>query len=342
MSARLQDVARLADVSVATVSRVINGIDRVAPATVDRVRQAIHQLDYQPHAVARSLRTGTTAILGMLVPDIGNPFFTAIVRAVEDEAQAQRYSVILCNTDESQEKESRYLEVMQSQRVAGLIVAATGNGKTLCRAIDDGLVVVAVDRALTSRRVDSVLVDNVQSARLAVDHLLQLGHERIAVIGGPQQAATARERVRGAQLALQGARIKLTDDLLLHGDFHETSGYELTARLLRGQRPPTAIFATNNLMGVGALEAIREAGLDVPRDISFVSFDAMPWEQFLPVPVTRVVQPATEIGRLAARMAIERIQGFTGRVRELRLGSQLLMGHSCAPPRRSSGRSIAV
>ena len=327
----VKDVADLAGVSTATVSRVLNRYPYVAEHTRARVMQAMKRLDYRPSQVARYLRTGVTQILGLIISDIANPYFTSIVRGIEDVAYANGYSLILCNSDEDPAREDMYIHVLLGEQVAGVILSPSDEDSTTCTVlIEAGIPVVAVDRRLLALDVDTVLVDNVVGAYEAVSHIVGLGHRRVGLIGGPVHIATGRERREGYERALAEHGIGLDEGLLKVGDFRQESGYQKTCELLEMDNPPTAIFVANNLMTLGALNAIHERGLRIPCDVGVVGFDDMPWASSLNPPLTAVAQPTYDLGRVAAELLLERLSDKEREVAEVVLQPNLIVRSSCA------------
>jgi len=305
--ANIQDVARLARVSIATVSRVLNGTAYVEAEVAARVRAAAEELQYQPSRAARTLRGNHSTIIGLLITDIQNPFFTSLVRGVEDMAQRNGYSLILCNSDEDARKERQYVEVLCAERVAGAIVVPTReNQRTFKLFQEHNIPVVAVDRRVKDSEIDVVLVDNVRGAREATGHLIANGYRRIGMISGPALTTSGRERLEGYRQALHEAGLAYDPALVRSGSFKEKSGQELTRELLDLETPIDALFGANNLMTVGALTAISERGLRIPDDIALVGFDEMPWATL--GSVTTVTQPVYDIGSTAALRLFQRLQ----------------------------------
>ena len=329
----MADVAKRAGVSVATVSRALSAEPRqVSAPMVERILQAAAELDYIPNNLARNMRSGTARILGLLISDIANPYFTAVARGAEDVAQRNGYSLVLSNTDENPEREAATLGVMAAERAAGIIVATTNeNGEALRRCRDMGLVIVAIDRHIEGLHTDSVVVDNESAAHEAVTHLVRLGHRRIAVIGGPPDAATARDRLRGYERALGEARIPVLPELVREGDFREAAGLAMTRALLDLAEPPTAIFAVNNLTTIGVLGALRERGARIPAEISLVGFDDVPTGELLEPPLTVVRQPTYRVGAQAASLLIRRLREPDAAIREVVLNATLVVRGSTGP-----------
>jgi LacI family transcriptional regulator len=309
----IQDVAERASVSAMTVSRVINHPARVAPATRARVEQAIHELGFVPNALARSLLRGRTHTIALLVSDISNPFFTQIARGVEDVAQRNGYTVIFGNSDESPEKERHYIQALLSRRIDGLLIAPTG---TASRPMLDLLIrhknpFVLIDRAIEGVPADMVIGDSVGGARMLTEHLLRLGHRRIALVNSAPEVPTARDRRSGYLQTLRTYGIEPRQELIIVGQYTRESGYQAARKLLAlpPEQRPTAIFATNNFIGVGVIEALREAQLAVPEDIAVVCFDDIELASALAPFLTVVAQPARTFGTIAMQFLLERLDG---------------------------------
>jgi LacI family transcriptional regulator len=302
-------VARAAGVSSATVSRVLNGSTTVSPARAQRVLDAVAELGYQPFGPARALRQQLTRVWAAIVADIENPFFTAMVRGIEDEARERGHRLVLCNSDEDLEREAAYIDVAIAERMAGVVIAAASMTESAFDPLlERGIPVVAVDRLPERHRhdIDSVVVDNGLGARLAIEHLVATGAQRIACITGPVQTSTAGERLAGYRAALAEAGRAVGDDdaLVRRADFREAGGYAAARSLLDAPAAdrPDALFVTNNLMTLGALRAVHEAGLRVPEDVALVGFDDASWTPFTSPALTVVAQPTYEIGQRAAEL----------------------------------------
>ncbi|HEX4203441.1 MAG TPA: LacI family DNA-binding transcriptional regulator [Ktedonobacteraceae bacterium] len=305
----IYDVAKRAGASISTVSRVLNGSARVKPEVEARVRAAIEDLNYQPSRAARSLRVNHSKIIGLLITDIQNPFFTALVRGVEDMAQRNGYSLILCNSDEKPSKELQYTEILCAERVAGAIVTPTRESARAFQPFRDrGIPIVAVDRRIKDHETDAVLVDNKRGACDAVKHLYENGYRRIGIVTGPQTTTTGRERLEGYRQALKEVHLPHDAALERYGSFKEESGQQLTNELLALDEPIDALFVANNLMTMGALEAIDARKLRIPVDIAVVAFDEMPWASLNAVSLTTVTQPVYELGSTAALRLFQRLQ----------------------------------
>jgi len=297
----IQEVARHAKVSTATVSRVLNNHGSVHPDLVRRVRAAVDALAYQRNAVARNLRRSQTSLWAVIVSDVGNPFFTAMVRGLEDVAQQRGCSVVLCNSDEDPEKEADYIAAAAAERMAGVAISAASTATDVTPLVDLGIPVVAIDRRLRGANVDTVLADNQRGAEAATGHLVDMGYRRIACITGPPLAMTASERLKGYKRALRRHGREVPPDLIRHADFRERGGYDAMRSLL-ADSAPDAVFVTNNLMTVGALKYLVSHGIRVPRDIGVVGFDEIPWADLIRPSLSTVAQPTYDMGRIAGQL----------------------------------------
>jgi LacI family transcriptional regulator len=314
-----------------TVSRVINSAKGVSPATRDKVQQAIEELGYIPNVVARSLRSKRTRALALVVPDITNPFWTTVARGVEDAAHGHSYSVLLCNTDESPTKQLRYLDVVASQRVDGVIIAPCDSDvRNMASLRNRNIPAVVIDRRIEGWDVDSVYGDSISGARALVGHLIELGHERIAMISGPQKASTAEDRVTGYCMALSEAGLPLDPRLVKRGEFRAVSGEHLAYQVLDEGLNPTAIFAANNAIAIGVIDALEKRGLAIPQDVALVCFDDFHnASRFFPF-LTVVVQPAYEMGMNAAQLLFSRLETQAALPpRHVVLPTRLIIRYSC-------------
>jgi LacI family transcriptional regulator len=310
VNATIQDVAAAAGVSVATVSRTLNGPERVSEPTRERVLLAVHDLDYRPNRAARSLRARASRVLGLIISDITNPFFTNLVRGVEDVAQRAGYSVVLANSDEDLAKEATYLEVAAAERMAGVVLSpASATGTSIRILREYGIPVVTIDRKLREAGIDSITIDNAAAARDATEHLIAAGCERIAVVTGPRRTSTATERLAGCRKALRAEGRTLDRAAVRYADYRVEGGYEATRDLLGGNPAPDGLLVANNLMTIGALAAVEQAGLRTPRDITMVGFDDMSWPLGGRPALTLVAQPTYDIGRNAAEILLRRVRG---------------------------------
>lgn len=325
--ATIRDVAKLAGVAPITVSRVLNNSGYVSAQVRARVEEAAAELHYVPNMLAHSFRSDRTQTLALVLTDITNPFWTTVARGVEDVASAQGFNVILCNTDESEAKQARYLSMLMRRRVDGvLLVPATSSGDVVRVLQAQHIKVVVLDRRLTGVAVDVVRGASTQGAAKLTGHLLQLGHRRIALLDGPENLSVSKERAAGYQSALEQAGVAGDPAMVLFGCFTVDSGDEMAQALLALSPRPTAFVAANNFIAMGALRALRRAGLCVPGDLSMVVFDDLP-DNFSGEPfLTVAAQPASELGKTAATLLLKRIAGpATYEPQEIVLPTQLIV-----------------
>jgi DNA-binding LacI/PurR family transcriptional regulator len=327
----LKDVADYAHVSRATVSRVLNNNPNVDEDLRERVLEAVRVLGYQPNRAARRLRANTSDVFGLIISDIENPFFTSVVRGVEDAAYENQLSVVLCNSDEDPAKQRMYLQVMQAERVAGLIISPTNftDVQDFAKLRQLGIPIILLDRRIDPFEADAVTIDNVTGAYSAVKHLIGLDHKRIGIIGGSPTLTTGRDRYEGYRKALIDAGIKPDDKLVKIGDFRIDSGYHLALDFINSSQPPTAIFAANNLMTLGALRAMREHNIRIPDDMALVGFDDMPWSRDLYPPLTAVSQPTYELGQETVHLLVRRLSDPDAPIRTVTLQPRLIIRESC-------------
>jgi LacI family transcriptional regulator/LacI family repressor for deo operon, udp, cdd, tsx, nupC, and nupG len=268
--------------------------------------------------------------VGVLIPDIENPFFTSLVCGIEDVLSKTDYSLLLASYNEDPVQEARRLEVFRAEGVCGLIFAASRTPSSVYSELEkDGLTLVAVSRSLPRMRVDEVTIAGRDGAHVATSHLIQLGHKRIAMINGPTVFTTARDRQAGYEDALREAGLNVMDELLVHCAFNQAAGHAAMEQLLNLASPPTAVFAGSNLLTLGALQAIHERNLDIPNQIAIVGFDDMQWAMSLRPPLTTVAQPAFEAGRTAAEMLLARVREPSLPRRQVVLETRLIVRSSC-------------
>jgi LacI family transcriptional regulator len=325
----IREVAEIAGVSYATVSHVINNTRVVSPETRQRVMDAMAELNYRPNALARSLRQGKTNTLGLVLPDSANPFFAEISRSIEDEAFNKGYSVFLCNTELDTRRELFYVDVLSKKQVDGIIFVAAGDqADSLDFLAREGMPVVMIDRNIPNVEVDAVLTDHQLGGFLATRHLLQLGHKLIACIAGPSSITPSAERITGYRNALEQVDIPYDEKLVIRGDYHSQSGMDITHSILQMDPRPTAIFALNDLMALGALRAAAEAGCSIPGDLAVVGYDDLELSQFTNPPLTTIAQPKKEIGLQAVSLLVERISQNNRPPRRLVLPPELIVRRS--------------
>ena len=306
----IRNVAERAGVAPITVSRVINDSGYVSEETRARVEAAIAELRYVPNTLARSLRSRKTGLLALIVTDITNPFFTTIARGVEDIANENGFNVILCNTDENEDKQVDYLTVLLQKRVDGfLFVPARSTPESVKLIQGQNVPVVVIDRQIPGVEVDVVRGDSEQGAYELVNLLLSLGHRRIGMLSGPETISTAAQRVAGYRRALAAAGVDRDAALVCYGEYTQEGGYQTTQQALSSMPRPTALFAANNFIAMGAFRALREAGLSVPEDVALVCFDEAPQSAMIEPFLTVAAQPAYEMGRQATELLLSRLSG---------------------------------
>jgi LacI family transcriptional regulator len=328
------EVAKRASVSIATVSNVIRGTKRVSERLQKRVQAAIEELDYSPNAIARGLKVKQTRMLGMVLPDITNPFFAGIIRGAEDTAFDRDYFLVTANTDEQIGRERRLLSALRSYRADGILLASAPGGDTshIRNTIAAGLSVVFLDRSVAGVKADAVLLDNVRGSRECVRHLLQLGHRRIAIITGPLQLQNARERLQGYQEALRESDVPIDEALILQGDYRLESGSRLAKQLVQSRLGATAVFVCNGVMTIGLLNAFEELDVKCPEDLSVATFDDLTLDHSSHSHLTAVVQPSYEMGARAATLLMDRIEGrLTGDPVVVRVVPTLVIRDSTRP-----------
>lgn len=344
--ADLKDVADHAGVSISTVSRVLNHPDMVNAKTRQRVERSIRKLDYQPNRVARRLSSkgGKAHIIGFIIPDIENSFYSSIVRGVENVAYTNDYAVILCNSGEDAERENYYLNVLRGESVDGIVLPPIPENRvaaTNFKQID--IPTVCFDRQPEEGLFDTVVTDNRRSTRTAIEHLIRLGHERIAIICGSLNLYTSVERLNGFKDAFHKHGLEIVDDFIASSDVANQSdrelGFQLAEKLLDLPDRPTAVFTSNNQITLGALRSIRGRGLHVPDDVALVGFDDTEWAEFVDPPLTAIRQPSYELGRRAAEMLLQRIKDPSRPPAVITLPSSLIVRASCGMGKVSATRT---
>jgi LacI family transcriptional regulator len=310
----LKDIADRAGVSVSTVSRVVNQSKPVDPATEKRVNEAIAKLGYRPNLLARSFRVKTTHTIGLVVPDNSNPFFAELARVIEDAGFEQGYSVILCNSDLSEAKQSAYVDVLLAKQVDGILLTSTGlipgqdTDLLLTRIQQAGVPCVVLDRDLGDEPIDHVLVDNHEGGYFAGRYVLEHGHRKVACVVGPNDLTPSAGRIAGFRRALAEAGITLPSQAVVRGNGRHDGGARAVERLLAGGAEFTAIFAFNDEMAIGVIGSLQRAGLHVPNDISVIGFDDIPYAAAVFPAVTTIAQPIADMGKLGLTMLLERIR----------------------------------
>lgn len=323
---RIKDVAERAGVSPATVSRVLNDIASVGPEYRERVLRAIDEMGYRPNRLASNLRRQKAEIIGVVVSDIENPHFTQMVRAVEDAAFRKGYRVLLCNTDEAPQKQKAYLEMLAAERVMGVVISASDpGGEEISGLMDLGIPVIAFDRTVEDPRADVVVVDNAAGTWLATEFLIRAGHERIGFVSGLESIETSTERKVGYERAMREVGLQ---PRYVSGGYRISDGRRATDELL-DTGDSTAMIVANNLMTIGALEALRERGTRVPEEMALVAVDDPFWAELVEPPLTTLAQPVREMASCAVELLMERLDGRRTRPRRVVFDFQLRVRGSC-------------
>src|SRR6267378_1882727 len=339
----IYDVAREAKVSVFTVSAVINDTGRVSTTLARRVEAAVRKLNYRPNLLARSLAKQQTHTLGMVVTDIANPFFPAIVRGAEDAAQKAGYSMLLCNSDDKEDKEAVYLELLISKRVDGIILNKTPSALTVAqrRMLDEAKVpIVLLMRTCPGLKTDIVQTNDRLGAIEAISHLARIGHKKIAFVSGPLDVSNARARRQGYCAALEQWGLEYLPELTFEGDYRIESGHRAGHALL--PHPGDAVLVTNYLMTIGFMSAADEIGLRCPEDFALVSFDDYPWLGCFRPRLTTIELPKYELGDAAVRLILERIQGKRTQPVTVNMLPQLRVRESCGFMLHAGREAVAI
>jgi LacI family transcriptional regulator len=329
-ASNIYDVARQAKVSVFTVSAVVNNSGKVSDRLRRRVEAAIRELNYRPNLLARSLARHQTHTVGIIVPDIVNPFFPLVVRGAEDVAQNAGYSVLLCNSDNQRQKEEQYLELLLSKRVDGILLTKTHGpfSPAQQRLLADARVpLVLMMRTIPQFRSDAVVSDDLQGAFEAVSHLARLGYRRIGLVGGPLDVSNGRARWQGFRRALKSYHLPYDSSLATEGDYRVESGYQAGLMLL--PRLADSVYVANYLMTAGLMKAAEEIGLRCPEDFGLVSFDDYPWLGCFHPRLTTVDLPKYDVGAEAMRLLLRRMNGSAARPMIEKLATHLIVRESC-------------
>lgn len=332
--ASIKDVAKLANVSTATVSRVLRNAGNVTEETKRRVLEAIEALNYQPNVLGRYLRRMETETVLVIVPDITNPFFSKVLRGIEAVALERGYQVLLGDTQNDVQLEEQYLNVLPQKQVDGMIFLTARTRKELMEEMSRQFPIVLACEYLEGTDIPTVSIDNISSARKATEHLIGLGHRRIAHLTGPMDVILSRDRLRGYYQALAQHDIDVDASLVQEGDFSFESGYNVTLKLLALEKPPTAIFAANDAMAIGAIKAVRHRGGRVPDDVAVVGFDDIQMASIFEPGVTTIAQPMFDIGKQAMKLLLQLIDGEEVERRQFVLPDRLVIRESCGGKRR--------
>ncbi|NSW91095.1 MAG: LacI family DNA-binding transcriptional regulator [Firmicutes bacterium] len=309
MRVKLADIAKHLNISVSTVSRVLNGKDRVSDETRKKVLNAIKEFNYQPNEIARSLRNRSSMTIGVIVPDISNEFFALLIKGAEAVAKNNGYLVILCNSDYEEEMEKEYLNILAQKQVDGIIVATVCNDdKYFEKILDSGIPTVFVDNLpQVKRNYNFVTIDNEKASYDLTKYLIGLGYKDIAIITGKLQETSAIERLNGWKKAMNDSGLKVNNDFIGIGNFKIESGYKIMKKMLELSKMPQALLAANNNIAYGAIRAIREKGLRVHEDLYVVCFDATDNTGLMNIKIPSMIQPAEKIGEIALEIIMKRI-----------------------------------
>jgi len=330
MNITSKDVAELAGVHPSTVSRVIHNDPRISSKTKEKVFLIIKKIGYKPNAVARGLKTKRTNTLGILIPDITNPFFAEIARGVEDAASKNGFNVVLCNTDDRLRKERTYLEILREKRVDGLILGTAHiKDRSILELEKEKFPYILISRNTESLDKNCIIIDDIAGGIMAAEYLIKLGHQRIAHITGPLRTRSALDRLKGYQIALAKFGINYQEELLKEGDFRIEGGYRAMKRLLKLKDPPSAIFAANDLLALGAMQVIQKEGYNIPEDFSIIGFNDIALSSFVYPPLTTIRQPMLEMGRLAVKILLKIINNQEEIQRRIILSPKLVIRKSC-------------
>jgi LacI family repressor for deo operon, udp, cdd, tsx, nupC, and nupG len=334
--ASIKDIARLAKVSHSTVSRALSRSPLVNAATAERIRQIAQQTGYRPSAAARSLVTSRTHTIGVVVTDITDAFAAEVVRGIEDAAAAHDYSILLANSNADADREMRVVQCFEERRVDGIIVTSSRVGSVYAALLSRTAVpIVLLNNQHPSDFLHSVMIANAEASNLATRHLIQLGHKRIAYIGDRFGRQSDTERFAGYRAALDDADIAFQPEYVVHGDGKAQGGGEAMRKLLCLRRRPTAVFCYNDMTALGAMNAIRERGLNIPRDVSVVGFDDLFFAEYTDPPLTTIRQPMRDMGRRAVETVVGLIAGSSS-THNTKITGELIVRRSTAAPKEVS------
>jgi LacI family transcriptional regulator len=339
--ATLKEVARLAGVSTATVSNVLNETKFVSEEVKEKVNSAIQELNYETNIVAKSLRVKESRIIGLLISDISNPFFSILVRGIENELAKSNYSILLNNTDSSVEKEDTYLKMLIGKRVDGLIISSAGNTGDYFRSMEKtGVPMVFLNRCPDFLISDVIMTNNIKGAYSATEHLIRHGYEKIAIITGPTSISTGKDRLIGYKRALEDYSIAESDELVKEGSFNTESGYKKMKELMEQDYKPDAVFISNNSMTFGAYKYLKESGHTVPDQVAVIGYDDFDWAEIVEPPITTVRQPAYDLGVHAAKLILARIIKKQVKREMMYMDPTLIIRRSCGCVEDSSESNL--
>jgi len=339
MSSNLKDIAKKLNISVSTVSRVVNNKQYVKPKTREMVVQALNELNYRPNQVARSLKNKITRTIGIMVPDISEDFFAYVIKGVDSVLSKNGYTIVLCDTGENPEKEELYLNLLLEKQIDGVILATVcKEHKTINKLIGYGVPIIFIDNLPKIKsNYDSVIIDNSKASYIATEHLINLGHKNIGIIVGKLDETTGYERLIGYKKALEDNKIDVDERLIRVGDFKEKSGHENMKSLLDSNDYLTALYVASSKMTYGAIKAIKEKGLKIPEDISLVGFDIHDISGLISPSITTILQPEEHIGKVAAELMMKRLFEPDERLsQKIVLEPEILIRDSCGHTQRKN------
>jgi len=328
---KMEDVAKLANVSPSTVSRVLSGSSLVASETRKRVLEAIKILNYKPNRLGRNLRKLTSKIVMVVFPDITNPFFARIIQGAEEVARKRGYYVLLGDTRNNLELEEEFIELAKERLVDGVILATARIPREKILSLSLQVPLVLACEYLEGSWIPTVSIDNIKAAYEATEYLIKLGHKRIAFINGPDGIILSKDRLEGYKKACEENNIQIDQHLIEEGDFTVESGYKIMKRFLLTSEKPTAVFAANDEMAVGAIKAVKEGGYNVPADISVIGFDDIPLCRLVDPQLSTISQPTYEIGKQAMEMLLDIIEDKSLEEKRVILPHKLIIRESCKP-----------
>ncbi len=329
----LTDLAKELNLSIATISRALSRPEDVASHTRQRVLAAVHRHGYKPNGTSRALRTQQTRTIGVILSDIRNFFFANLVKAIEDEARANGYTLLICNADEDSAKEETALQLLLDRKVSAVINCSTGANLDLLRRFQrSGAILLDLDRESGLKNVDTVVIDNRKGAELAVQHLVELGHREIGTIAGPQHLSNGRGRYAGYTGTLAAHGIRIRKGFVQFGNFLQQSGYQCAEKLFSLRHRPTGLFVANAEMTAGVIAYLRQNNVTIPGDISIVSFDDSFWARYMDPPLTVVAQPVEKMGKSTMELLLARLRGIKP-VQTLIFEPELIIRQSTVPVR---------
>ena len=307
----IRDIAKKLKISTSTVSRALNDHPDIKQSTKDQVKNLAKKLKYSPNSIARSLKSNISNVIGVIVPEIEHDFFASAISGIEEVAYHSGYTILVCQSNESFEREIVNTNALMNQRVAGLIVSisqSTKNGNHFQELIDRGIPIVFFDRICNDVSANKVVIDDAKSAFNAVTHLISRGKKNIAHLAGPKELEICRQRLQGYKNALKKAKLPISNKMICYGGLHEADGYNSMDNLLKNKIVPDAIFAVNDPVAIGAYQRIKEAGLKIPKDIAIVGFSNNRITSLVDPPMTTVNQPSFDMGKKSAEVLIELIE----------------------------------